>query len=50
MVREPESGKSVNGERPSGLSPEEKSNLRKAAVFVLVAIGLILGIKFLLGY
>lgn len=37
-------------ERPAGLSPEEKSNLKKAGWFVVVAIGIILGIKILLGY
>lgn len=45
---EPEGPRPV--ERPSGLSAEEKSNLRKAAIFVVAAISLILGLKFLLGY
>lgn len=35
---------------PSGLSPEEKKNLVKAAVFFFAAIGFILGLKLLLGY
>ena len=35
---------------PSGLSPEEKKNLTKAAIFFAASIGLILGLKLLLGY
>ncbi len=33
-----------------GLSPEEKGNLKKAAIFFAAAIAVILGLKFLLGY
>lgn len=36
--------------RPPGLSPEEKRNLVKAAIFFAVSIGVILGLKLLLGY
>lgn len=46
--KEPEGPRPVD--RTSGLSAEEKSNLRKAATFVVAAIGFILGLKFLLGY
>lgn len=35
---------------PSGLSPEEKGNFVKAAIFVAAALGLIVGLKLLLGY
>jgi hypothetical protein len=50
MAREPESAGPSPANRPSGLSPEEKSNLRRAAIFVVAAIGFILGLKLLLGY
>lgn len=50
MRKDKESEGPVPVDRPSGLSAEEKSNLRKAAIFVVVAIGFILGLKFLLGY
>ncbi len=35
---------------PSGLTPEEKSNFVKAAIFVAAALGFIVGLKLLLGY
>lgn len=50
MARETEPTGPSSGNRPSGLSPEEKSNLKKAAIFVVAAIGFILGLKLLLGY
>ena len=50
MRKENDSKGRVPADRPSGLTPEEKSNLRKAAIFFVAAIAFILGLKFLLGY
>lgn len=50
MVGTPEPSNSAPGDQPSGLSPEEKRNLKKVAFFFIVAIGVILGLKILLGY
>lgn len=50
MAEELKDGRTATGDRPSGLSPEDKSNLKKAGWFVLLTIGVILGLKLLLGY
>ncbi len=50
MGKNPESAGPSPDSRPPGISPEEKANMKKAAIFVVAAIAFIIGLKLLLGY